>query len=288
MTASIHELIRLKYIASVEMGQSPPSAEYSLSADAGLPFLQGTADFGTLHPLPRIYCPVSTKLAIPEDILFSVRAPVGELNIADRKYGIGRGLCAIRCLHHLHKGFAWWALHLARTQLAYETTGSTYEAVTSEDVANLLILFPSLDNQKAIANYLDRETAKIDTLISAKERLLDLLTEKRRALITHAVTRGLNPDVSLQDSSFEFFNYIPEHWEVINLKFLGKVKTGVTKGRNFGNRETVLVPYLRVANVQDGYLDLSDIAQIEVLPEEISSKNKAGYVPTQVCVLMAT
>ncbi|MEH2219385.1 MAG: restriction endonuclease subunit S [Nostoc sp.] len=133
------------------------------------------------------------------------------------------------------------------------------------------INLPPISEQRAIANYLDHETAKIDTLISARERLLDLLTEKRRALITHAVTRGLNPDVSLQNSSFEFFKYIPEHWEVINLKFLTEVRTGVTKGRNFGNRETVLIPYFRVANVQDGYLDLSDIAQIEVLPEEISS-----------------
>ncbi|WP_193197508.1 hypothetical protein [Nostoc sp. MG11] len=171
------------------MGQSPPSTDYSLSVDVGLPFL---------------------------------RAPVGELNIADQKYGIGRGLCTIRCLHYLHKGFAWWALYWARTQLAYEATGSTYEAVASEDVANLLILFPRLDNQIAIANYLDHETAKIDTLISAKERLLDLLTEKRRALITHAVTRGLNHNSPKTDSGVILFGKIPGHWKISRLRWFVK------------------------------------------------------------------
>ncbi|MEH2410506.1 type I restriction-modification system subunit M N-terminal domain-containing protein [Nostoc sp.] len=150
-----------------------------------------------------------------------------------------------------------------------QTTG--IQNLDAEEYFSQEVSIPPLSTQIAIANYLDRETATIETLISARERLLDLLAEKRRALITHAVTHGLNPDVSLQNLSFEFFNYIPEHWEVINLKFLGEVRTGVTKGRNFGNRETVLVPYFRVANVQDGYLDLSDIAKIEVLPEEISS-----------------
>ncbi|MEB3149816.1 MAG: restriction endonuclease subunit S, partial [Sphaerospermopsis sp.] len=209
------------------MGQSPPSDQYSLLADAGLPFLQRTADFGTLHPLPRIYCPVSTKLANPNDILFSVRAPVGELNIADREYGIGRGLCAIRCLHNLDQGFAWWTLHWARTQLAYQATGSTYEAVTSEDVSNLLIPFPNLDKQKAIANYLDHETVKIDKLISAKERLLDLLTEKRQSLITHVITCGLNPDVPMRDSGVEWIGNIPQHWEVEHLKYhIAKIEQG--------------------------------------------------------------
>ncbi|MEH1933221.1 MAG: restriction endonuclease subunit S [Nostoc sp.] len=173
----------------------------------------------------------------------------------------------------LDSGYCKYAFRESRflDEVMARSVGVSYPAINASELGNIPIYVPSLFEQRAIANYLDRETTKIDTLISARERLLDLLTEKRRALITHAVTRGLNPDVSLQNSSFEFFKYIPEHWEVINLKFLGDVRTGVTKGRNFGNRETVLVPYFRVANVQDGYLDLSDIAQIEVLPEEISS-----------------
>lgn len=141
---------KLKYVALVEMGQSPPSAEYSLSKDAGLPFLQGTADFGTKHPLPRVYCATPIKVSLTDDILISVRAPVGELNIANREFGIGRGLCAVRCYEQLDKVFAWWSLHWARIQLAYKATGSTYEAVAAEDIADLLIPLPSLDKQKRL------------------------------------------------------------------------------------------------------------------------------------------
>ena len=212
------QLRRLKYVASVEMGQSPPSTEYSMSADSGLPFLQGTADFGLEHPLPRVYCTVPTKVAIQGDILFSVRAPVGELNIADRDYGIGRGLCAIRCHAQLDSGFAWWTLHFARANLAYEATGSTYDAVAVEDVANLFVPLPPIQEQRTIADYLDRETSKIDALIAEQERLLSLLVGKRRALITQAVTRGLNPNVPMRNSGVEWLGKIPRHWQIARLK----------------------------------------------------------------------
>jgi len=83
----------------------------------------------------------------------------------------------------------------------------------------LLITFPPLPRQQGIAAYLDRETAKIDAMIAAKERLLALLAEKRRALITHAVTRGLNPDAHMEDSGVEWLGEIPEHWSVERLAY---------------------------------------------------------------------
>jgi len=185
---------RLKFLAQIEMGQSPPSTEYSLSPGSGLPFLQGTADFGQESPQVRVYCETPTKTAQTGDILFSVRAPVGELNIADLPVGIGRGLCGVQPGQRLHARFAWWCLHEARYQLDYVSTGSTYEAVAVEDVGNLPVVERPLAQQRAIADYLDRETARLDALVAAKERLLELLAEKRRALITRAVTRGLHPN----------------------------------------------------------------------------------------------
>ena len=108
-------------------------------------------------------------------------------------------------------------------------------------------------------------------MIDAKQRLLALLAEKRRALITYAVTRGLDPAAPMRNSGVPWIGEVPAHSEVKNLKFVGDVRTGVAKGRNLGSRETMKVPYLRVANVQDGYLDLSDISEIEVLPEEVAT-----------------
>ena len=202
------------------MGQSPPSAEYSSSPEDGLPFLQGTADFGTSSPTPYVYCGSPTKLARAGDILFSVRAPVGEINLADQEFGIGRGLCAIRPQRHWDARFAWWALHEARHQLNSVSTGSTYDAVATEDVGNLLVETTALGAQRAIADYLDRETTRLDALVAEKERLLDLLAEKHRALITRAITRGLDPNVPLRDSGIPWLGEIPAHWKTERARWL--------------------------------------------------------------------
>ena len=217
--ASRHR-VRLKYHAHIEMGQSPPSAEYSSSPEDGLPFLQGTADFGTASPTPYVYCGSPTKLARAGDILFSVRAPVGEINLADQEFGIGRGLCAIRPQRHWDARFAWWALHEARHQLNSVSTGSTYDAVATEDVGNLLVETTALGAQRAIADYLDRETTRIDALVAEKERLLDLLSEKRNAIITRAVTSGLDPNVPLRDSGISWLGEIPAHWKTERARWL--------------------------------------------------------------------
>jgi type I restriction enzyme S subunit len=202
------------------MGQSPPSAEYSDSPSDGLPFLQGTADFGRVFPEPKIFCASPTKVAVAGAILFSVRAPVGELNIANQDVGIGRGLCSVRSGNALNNHFAWWALHEAREQLNYVSTGSTYAAVSVEDVSNIRLCEEPIDRQRNIADYLDRETARLDILLSEKERLLELLAEKRRALITHAVTRGINPNASLRDSCIPWLGEIPAHWETRRIAWL--------------------------------------------------------------------
>lgn len=212
--------VRLKYISHIEMGQSPPSGEYSLSSDDGIPFLQGTADFGSHFPEPRTFCSSPTKVSFKGDILLSVRAPVGELNIANTDMGIGRGLCAIRPNTSFYTRFVWWALHEARYQFNYVSTGSTYEAVSIEDVANLPVAQVSEQEQRAIADYLDRETTRLDDLVAAKEHLLELLKEKRRVLITRAVTHGIDPDVSLRDSNIPWLGQIPNHWKLERSKWL--------------------------------------------------------------------
>ena len=183
--------VRLKYRAHIEMGQSPPSTEYSSSPEDGLPFLQGTTNFGTASPTPISYCGSPTKLAHAGDILFSVRAPVGEINFADQKFGIGRGLCVIRPQRHWDARFAWWALHEARYQLNFVSAGSTYDAVATEDVRDLLVETPPLDAQRAIADYLDRETARLDSLSECVRECLSFLKERRSALIAAAVTGQL-------------------------------------------------------------------------------------------------
>ena len=100
------------------------------------------------------------------------------------------------------------------------SVGVSYPAISAWDLGNIAVPIHPLPEQRAIADYLDRETAKIDALIAEKEHLLSLLAEKRSALITQAVTRGLKPDVPMRDSGVEWLGEIPRHWETQRLAFL--------------------------------------------------------------------
>ncbi len=205
---------RLKYIADLNMGQSPPSEEYN-SDQIGTPFLQGNAEFGSHHPTPKIYCPTAKKHANLGDILLSVRAPVGAINTANQEYGIGRGLCAIRPrTNQFERHYAKYLLEVVRNELHVVATGSTYEAVTVDEVSNLTCVVPSFSEQIQIANFLDRKTEQIDELIRIKERQIELLQEQRTALINQTVTKGLDPNVEMKPSGVEWIGEIPVHWEV--------------------------------------------------------------------------
>ncbi len=155
--------------------------------------------------------------------------------------------------------------HILRTRSKQSAQGGVYLG----EVATIPIVVPLRAEQFAITSFLDRETAKIDALVAKKERLIELLQEKRAALITHAVTKGLDPTVPMQDPGIEWLGQIPAHWEVKRLKFSADLQTGLTLGKNYTDRKTELRPYLRVANVQDGYLDLKDIAEVICPLDEI-------------------
>jgi len=143
------EVRRLKFAARVIMGQSPNSNDYSYDSE-GLPFLQGNAEFSQKYPVPRLICNLAAKVAPAGALLISVRAPVGALNVADREYGIGRGLCAVlpRRLV-LDQLYSWYLLHVIREELFSVAKGSTYDAVTADEVASLRGVVPPLKaNQK--------------------------------------------------------------------------------------------------------------------------------------------
>ena len=249
------DMKRLKFVSHIVAGQSPPSEAVVDSMD-GLSFLQGNAEFGPMNPTPHQVCDSAPKRAEPGDILLSVRAPVGAMNMADRHYGIGRGLCAIRPTAGLGRLFSFYEVMTMRPLLDAVATGSTYDAVTASDVGDLPMLLPGRDEQRAIAAFLERETVKIDALVAKKERLIELLQEKRTALITRAVTRGLDPNVPMKDSGVEWLGEIPAHWNVTRIKNLSPFVTSGSRGwAEFYSDEGPL--FLRIGNVQSESIDLN-------------------------------
>jgi type I restriction enzyme S subunit len=211
---------KIKYQSNVNMGQSPDSEDCNIDG-VGVPFLQGTAEFGRVNPSPKQFCKFARKLVKKKDILISVRAPVGEINIADQEYGIGRGLSAINCNNSdFSDRYCWYLLHHNRVYLTINSYGSTYNAVTVDNVKNINILLPQIHEQSAIAAFLDHEIARIDTIIVKKEQQIKLLQEKRASLICHTVTKGIDPNVKMKDSAIEWIVKIPEYWNEMKAKDL--------------------------------------------------------------------
>ncbi len=106
------------------------------------------------------------------------------------------------------------------TEVEKRSVGVSYPAINASDLASIPVQVSPLAQQRAIADYLDRETARLDALMAEKERLLDLLVEKRRGLITRAVTRGLDPNVPLRDSGVPWLGVIPAHWKTLRVAWL--------------------------------------------------------------------
>jgi type I restriction enzyme S subunit len=108
--------------------------------------------------------------------------------------------------------------------------GTTVKHIYPDELKRLVIFVPSLDEQAFVASFLDHETAKIDALIAEQQRLIELLQEKRQAVISHAVTKGLNPDAPMKDSRIEWLGQVPEHWEIVRLGHRGRLQNGLSIG----------------------------------------------------------
>lgn len=170
-------MARLEDVCSINMGQSPESSSYNETGE-GIPFFQGNADFGELHPTVRVWCNAPTKIAKQGDILISVRAPIGALNIANVKCCIGRGLAALSVNERLcYQKYLWYALECKVDELNSKGTGSTFKAINKKTLAETEISLPLLDEQRRIAAVLD----KVSGLIAKRREQLDKLDELLKA-----------------------------------------------------------------------------------------------------------
>ena len=163
------ELIALGDCANINMGQSPDSVSYN-DKGIGMPFLQGCADFGKKYPLTTTYTTNPNKTSVANAILISVRAPVGDLNIADKGYCIGRGLSSIIGKYGTaNTDYLYYFLQYTKEVLKKSGQGSTFEAVNSKDLRNHKINLPPLPIQQKIAKILstiDGQIEKTEAIIA--------------------------------------------------------------------------------------------------------------------------
>lgn len=170
-------MARLDEICALNMGQSPNSSSYNQIGD-GLPFFQGNADFGERYPTVRVWCNTPVKIAHSGDILISVRAPIGALNIAGGDCCIGRGLAALTINQQVcTREYLWYAIASRVGELNLKGTGSTFQAISKNILSETEIPLPSLDKQHYIANLLN----KIDYIIFLRKQQLAKLEELVKA-----------------------------------------------------------------------------------------------------------
>ena len=163
---------KLENLSTIILGQSPPSSTYNQEQD-GLPFFQGKADFGTLYPKTRIWCNSPKKLAKQNDILISVRAPVGSLNISKETCCIGRGLSSIRPLSIIAQMYLFYQLQSLENYISQKGTGTTFKAITASQLKAVSLKLPPLNEQKRIVAKIESIFGRIDAcriVINSKTR----------------------------------------------------------------------------------------------------------------------
>ena len=170
--------VELKDVCNINMGQSPDSDSYNDNED-GIPFFQGNADFGEKYPTTRKWCNAPTKIAHAEDILISVRAPIGALNYAKEECCIGRGLAAITPNQDkVSSEFIYWLLKGKHKELNLQGTGSTFKAISRKVLEKIKVPDIELKKQTELAGNLEKvysviqlrkqQLEELDTLIKAR------------------------------------------------------------------------------------------------------------------------
>ncbi|CEL23999.1 restriction endonuclease subunit S [Methanobacterium formicicum] len=243
-------------ISTLIMGQSPPSSTYNKEGN-GLPFLQGKAEFGDMNPNPILSCTDPMKIAEKDDLLLSIRAPVGEVNIATEKYCIGRGLAAIRTKKDkLNNIFLFNYIKMSGRRFEVLSTGSTFKAVKKGDIENFIIPVPPLSEQQKIAEILsttDEAIQKSDEIIAKTEHL-------KKGMMQKLLTEGIGHD-EFKDT---VIGPLPVNWELLELKDVGNFQYGFTAS---AQEHDTGVRFLRITDIaEDGTIKWNKVPYCSVNP----------------------
>jgi len=220
----------LEEVTKIIMGQSPDSKTYNFE-DNGTPFLQGCADFKSLYPDTNTFCSNPVKMAPEQSILFSVRAPVGEINLSDKEYCIGRGLASI-VPDKVDTYFLFYALKLNRNKFSNLGQGSTFEAIDSKTLKEFKLKIPQVSEQQKIAEIL----TTVDNTIEKTEQIIEKYKKVKEGMMQDLFTRGIDENGNLRPSYEQAphlyketeLGMIPKEWEVKKLKDNASINYGIS------------------------------------------------------------
>lgn len=257
------EVKPIKVVASCNDDTLPES----LSSDTPIRYIDISAvshNEGIAEAQPMLFGDAPSrarrKAKVGDVVVSTVRTYLKAVAAVDERYAdcvYSTGFAVLRPRRdHLRPEFLkWLALNdLLIQAVESHSEGLSYPAINASELVNLKAVVPSSAEQARIASVLDRETARIDALITKKTRFIELLKEKRQALITHAVTKGLDPDVPMKDSGLEWIGEVPEHWTIGRLRsFCAVISTGPF-GTALGVSDYVEdgIPVINPSHMSDG------------------------------------
>ncbi len=264
------EVSRIKYLAQIESGHTPSRSVEEYWLNCSIPWVslndslylrQNDYISDTAYRISELGMANSSAHLLPaRAVVFSRDATVGLCAITTQPMAVSQHFIAYLCGPKLVPEYLLLSLKAMSQHLEHLSLGATIATIGMDDVRSLVSAAPPLPEQRAIIQFLDRETGKIDELVAEQQRLMELLKEKRQAVISHAVTKGLNPRAPMKPSGIEWLGDVPEHWDVIPLKRLIASGTSVSYGIvQPGDPVDDGVPFVQTTNMTTGNFDLKEL-----------------------------
>jgi type I restriction enzyme, S subunit len=269
------EFGRIKFIGHIKYGLGEPPEKL----DDGLPIIRatdiyrGVIDGSNVQRVNPDKVPWSRNPELKTGDILVVRsgAYTGDSAIVtDEWAGSIAGYDMVLTPIQAHPKYIAWnflSRHVLEGQLYLAKSRAAQPHLNAEELGNTVIAIPPLDEQESIAYFLDRKTTQIDALIAKKAALLEKLDEKRTALISHAVTKGLDSSVPMKDSGVEWLGDIPEHWDCLSLR----LRYSIELGKMLDQRKIsgdYLVKYLRNVDVQWDFINQDELPEMDINPRE--------------------
>lgn len=269
---------KMKYISNFI--QNKYSSDYGLLPYIGLENIASWS--GSFISTNSQYDREQSLICEPEDILFGKLRPyLAKVYMNDRLCCCSNEFAVIR-VNGQNKRYMWYQLlsHGFIFEIDRSTYGTKMPRANAEFIRNVFVALPSEIEQQKIANYLDKMCAEIDTVLEKTRASIEEYKKLKQAVITQAVTKGIRGDRPMKNSGIEWIGEIPAEWRKTQLRHCAAIKSGITLGKKYEKTGSLVErPYLRVANVQDGYVDLSVLTTIEVTQDEdLKYRLRAGDV----------
>lgn len=232
------DINKIKYCFSIVNGSTPDSNDFNCW-DGEINWITpadmedfGEISFGERNITTFGYDSCGTSLLPIGSIVISSRAPIGKINLTTKVLCTNQGCKSL--VNNDNNKYFYYLLYALRDQLVLLGRGTTFLELSTSALANFKIIIPKIVEQKAIADFLDKQCGKIDGIISDLEKQIETLQKYKKSLILETVTKGLNKNAPMKSSGIDWIGEIPAHWDIKRIKDVSKMQTGTTPPNNEG------------------------------------------------------